>query len=280
MGVFGGILFPHFGHLMVETLSRSWWLVENGDGATPLVLQLYGSAESVPAYARKLFHLAGLNVHFVAPNTSIRVSNLIVPQTSLIERCWAHPNFLSVFRQIRGKVQSTFSGKTYGPRLFVARGKGVAQVFGEEIVQRELERQGYVTLDPSTAPLEDQIMAFANATHIVGSLGSAMHNVVYAERLEKITYLVRDTFVSQTYPAIDQASSKYDSYYFYAGLTPLPLQNGLDGPYLIDGEQCKALLYEAGFIKKKPSPTMNEAVKSRDDYMQAWALLHQKLHKS
>jgi len=268
--VFGGSLFPHFGHLMVESTARAWWIFDN-DASVPLVLQFQSTLTVVPDFAHRLFELSGMNVHVVAKDTAIRVGNLIIPEPALIERKQAHPKFLRFFDRIRDNVGAGGADAAYGTKLFVTRGKGVAQVFGEDIVATELQRQGYTLLDPTQTSLEDQVKAFAGATEIVGAIGSAMHGVVFASRAKRVAYLVRNAFASPTFPAIDQACGRHEAHYLYVGLTPLPQLGSLGGPYLIDSERACGLLFDAGFLQVKAAPSPAAVIASRDAYMAEWA---------
>ena len=269
-GVFGGVLFPHFGHLLVESTARSWWLVEH-EPTLPLVLQFQAGTDVIPKYAHQLFRLAGVGLHVVSKGGLSEVDRLVVPDPALVERMHGHPYFLKFFDRVRSAALTNPIKGEYGDLLFVARGAGVAQVFGEELVATELVRQGYRVLDPTATSLEEQIVAFSKATHIVGSIGSAMHNIVHAVRAQRVAYLVRQGAVSATFPAIDQACHRHEAHYFYVGLTPLMPHGQLDGPYLIDPELACHLLYENGFIQKRPEPSHCDVLGSRDAYMRDWA---------
>ncbi|MDP2080160.1 MAG: glycosyltransferase family 61 protein [Pseudotabrizicola sp.] len=270
VGVFGGTLFPHFVHLMVESTARSWWLLKN-EPSLPLILQFQAETDVVPSYFQKLFALAGIKTHIVPRGHLVEVKRLIIPEPALVERKHAHPDFLLFFDKVRTAALSHGKYPDYGTHLFVMRGQGVAQVFGEDVVSKELERQGYRMLDPSVVSMEEQISAFAGATHIVGSIGSAMHNVVYANKAQKVAYLVRTGSVSTTFPSIDQACGLYEAHYLYVGLTPLPVHGPLKGPYLIDAEMACHHLFEAGFLPHRVNLTLSDVIASRDAYMAQWA---------
>lgn len=199
--VYGGCLFAHFGHFMVESTARLWWTVENRDPA-PVIFHTLGNR--IPGFARRFMELAGITPVFLTPDQCCAVDSLVVPSAASIERIGAAPVWMRIFDALRENVGTDGQGRT-GELLFVSRGTGVAPVFGEATVQAALIAQGYEVLDPTQASLEDQVRAFARAQKIVGFVGSAMHNVVYAAHARQIAYLARVGAISATYPITDQA---------------------------------------------------------------------------
>lgn len=264
--VFGGYIFTHFGHFMLESMTRVWWAVEN-DFRGPVLFQTIG--DKVPQFARKLIDMAGLDAVFVSGDECWEVRNLIVPDVALVERSWANPRWKSPFRKIRDFAEST-AEHSKNDLLFVSRGSGTATVHGETEIQQELQKQGYKTLDPGNASIEEQIIAFSRARKIVGFVGSAMHNVVYSNRVQHVAYLMRGQSVSASFPIIDQCIGQYDSTYVYAARTPLPLKGNLAGPYFVDAEECCMSLFDAGLLSEKPQIDLRALIRARDDYMADW----------
>nr|WP_255700116.1 glycosyltransferase family 61 protein [Jiella avicenniae] len=251
---------------MVESTTRLWWIVQN-QYQGPVIFQMIGG--SVPQFARKFFSLLGIDARFVDARTGFRVRSLIIPAVAAVERGTVHEAFVTPFQHLA----KSFETPSQSRRIFVSRGQGVGAVFGEGTVQKALQSEGFEVLDPTQATLEEQVAAFASATEIVGSVGSAMHNVVYCRNARRIAYISRSLAVSPTFPAIDGALNSYDSYYIYAALSPLPVHSGLRGPYLIDSENCCKGLASAGFIPANFRVDPRDLVDERDLYMAEWCRL-------
>ncbi|NDW03758.1 glycosyltransferase family 61 protein [Jiella pacifica] len=265
--VYGGYILPHFGHFMIESTARLWWVALNRYQG-PVIFQTV--QPEVPDYAQRFFSLLGIRPVFLDGAEGVRVRSLIVPQAAAMERGGVHRSFTLPFQQIAEGSR----GKSGPERLYVSRGQGVGAVFGERTVQNVLRREGFAVLDPTRATLPEQIAAFANAREIVGCTGSAMHNVLYCRQAEKVAYLCRGGTIPPTFPAIDQAFASYESFYIYAALNPLPSTSGLMSPHLIDSEACCRHLFEAGFLSKPPQVDPRDLVEERDLYMREWRRLH------
>ena len=83
-----------------------------------------------------------------------------------------------------------------GPlKLFVAR---VGAVNGRNLanqaeIQAGLEARGYVTVNPGALSMEEQVVLFARATHIVGVEGAAMANLLFAVNARSVVVLASAT---------------------------------------------------------------------------------------
>jgi capsular polysaccharide biosynthesis protein len=238
--VYGGYLFGHFGHFTLESMARTWWAIDN-NFTGPIVFQLMGN--KVPEFAIKLLKMAGLNPVFVYAGDCLKINTLIVPDAAFVERSWAHSKFMVPFKKISDNLafNSEFRGDV---SLYVSRGFGVTPISGEIKIIHELKNRGFKILDPSLTSIEDQIAAFASAKFIVGCIGSAMHNVVYARRAEKVIYLARNNSVSPSYPIIDRCIEGYHSTYIYSGFnTPITSENP-SSKLQINSSYCLSMLSE------------------------------------
>lgn len=261
--VYGGCYFEHFGHFMVETTARLWWVVESGYKG-PVIFQVMSTG--IASFARTFFSMLGIDAVFVPRNTAVRIGRLTIPGASLVVQVWASKAFTRPFREVAKKLPSTGRGE----RLYVVRGRGVGSAFGEATVQKALEREGFQTLDPTEASLQEQIAAFANARQIVGVIGSAMHSLAYCQRAEQVGYLARSATISTTFPAIDDAIGSYDSHYLVNVLNPLPPHPNLQGPFLIDAEACCDQLAETGYLRRRSQVDLRDVIAERDLYMREW----------
>lgn len=261
--VYGGYFFSHFGHFVIETTTRLWWVVENNYKG-PVVFQMMGM--KVPTFAEEFFGLLGIRPVFVRGKKGVRAGSLIVPDVSAVERGWVSRAFIAPFQRLAEMCEARNSAE----RIFVLRGEGVAPAVGEGTLQELLQEEGYVTVDPARISLRQQIAAFAGAREIVGLVGSAMHNIVYSRKARRVAYISRTNSISNTFPSIDSALNAFDSYYIYAQLNPLPLHGGLRGPYLIDTLSCQEYLKKSRFLARDREISAKSLVQERESYMREW----------
>ncbi|MCE7028895.1 glycosyltransferase family 61 protein [Jiella avicenniae] len=265
--VYGGYVLPHFGHFMIESTARLWWVALNRFKG-PVLFQTID--REIPEYAQRFFSLLGIKPVFLNGSEGVRVRSLIVPDAAAMERGGIHRTFTLPFQHLAERS----TAQTGPEKLYVSRGQGVGVVFGELTVQNALRKDGFAVLDPTRATLAEQIAAFANAREIVGCTGSAMHNVLFCRRAAKVAYLCRGAAIPLTFPAIDQALGSHESFYVYAALNPLPATSGLMSPHLIDSQACCRHLFEAGFLSRPPQIDLRDLVEERDLYMREWRRLH------
>lgn len=84
-------------------------------------------------------------------------------------------------------------------RLFVTRpGNTVRKLVDNEKICAIAQSRGYRLVDPGSMTFEDQIKTFKNARHIVGVMGAAMTNIVFAPQNTRIVNIapanMPDTF--------------------------------------------------------------------------------------
>lgn len=175
--LFVGIGRHHFGHFLLECLSRFWPLAHGRyDGL--ILIPMHGiDIQSV--FERRLGAFVdllsdGLPVHFV--EAPIRVDSLDVPTQGMGHRDWitGTPEFR---RFIRGALGAKITAK--GPeRLYISRSqlkRSAQMVDQEQRIERLMRKAGYTIFHPQRHSLEVQCAHYAAARSIVGADGSAFH---------------------------------------------------------------------------------------------------------
>ncbi|MDD9726877.1 glycosyltransferase family 61 protein [Roseovarius sp. SK2] len=182
--LFIGIGRHHFGHFLLECISRLWPLSDGGhDG---LVLIPMHGIDFGAVFQRRLKAFVdllsdGLPVHFV--QSPVRIEELDVPTQGMGHRDWISgtPEFR---RFIRGRLQAVVTPegdeKIYLSRSLLKRaGQMVDQ---EERIERLMLKAGYTILHPQRHSLPEQCARYAAARQIVGPDGSAFHLAPFVMR--------------------------------------------------------------------------------------------------
>ena len=87
-----------------------------------------------------------------------------------------------------------------GSRLFVTRQEGRGRgLVNAAAVERRLVEAGFVVVNPEALLFAEQAAAFANAGVVVGSMGAAMTNTVFAPPGAKLLYLAPQGWVEPFY---------------------------------------------------------------------------------
>ncbi len=180
--VFAGLLLPHFGHAIVETLSRAWYLRAH-PGEAPLWLM---RAERPSHAAHELLACVGLRA---PPQSILRepalVEELVIPAQGCAFGGFFHP------AQAAALAVRPFGPPRSGHRIWLSRSalpEGTARIEGEAIVEAGLAGAGWTILRPEGLSLAEQLAALAGAEEIAGFMGSAFHLLLL---LDQVTARVR-----------------------------------------------------------------------------------------
>ncbi|PKO46932.1 MAG: hypothetical protein CVU29_04300 [Betaproteobacteria bacterium HGW-Betaproteobacteria-22] len=79
-----------------------------------------------------------------------------------------------------------FSGRRFHSRAIV----------NEYVIQRKLESEGFVSIDPSQLTFIEQVRMFSKAKYIVGASGAALLNMIWAPVGAKVVVLMNDSKVA------------------------------------------------------------------------------------
>ena len=193
--LWGGLLFDHFGHFMVESQSRIW-------NATCPTLHIDGIAfipksprrgpELMP-FQRDTFVAWGIeqSVRIVSAPTSFEA--LLVPNQGI-----GLGQLIGATPDMRSAAQKHFARdiSAEGPeRLYVSRSalpRQQGMMILEPFVEQALAQDGYAVFHPQTHDIRTQIARYKAARQIIFADGSPAHLFAYVARPDqKVAYLPR-----------------------------------------------------------------------------------------
>ena len=257
--LWGGVLWMHFGHFLVESSSRLWALdhldVEI-DGILFIPKRPRNGGE-VAGYQQDFINLIGCDKPVVSLDAPTRVERLIVPGQG-----FGLGSMITGTTPFRETVERRFA-KDIAPegakRLYISRSKlpaGRGNLIGEEALETALAEQGYTIFHPEKHGLGEQIAAYKAARKIIAAEGSALHLLaMVAKPSQQVAIVVRRP--SSATRGLEQHLQSF------AGITPVTLHHltrswkplGKAKSRLWMGEldmpALQADLAQAGFIKKR-----------------------------
>ncbi len=191
--LWGGVLWRHFGHFIVESTGRLWGL-DAVDGPVDGVLFM-------PKSPKNGTELAGFQSDFLTqagatPKVLIeptRVDELLVPGQGLgIGRIVIGTNACKSFFNDRFAPDIKPDGpeKLYVSRSAIGPTKGA--LICETQFEHNLAEQGYETFHPQQNDIATQIARYRAARHVIASEGSAIHMFGLVARPEqKLAVIIR-----------------------------------------------------------------------------------------
>lgn len=190
--VFGGVLIDHFGHNLVDCLSRMWYFAKNTDTPYKFVFLMMTNHKK---YVKDFFQLAGLDedrYEIITEATQFR--RVIIPDQAVFSiSSTAHPDWLLFFDKIKENIRKTLPAPN-ADKLYLTRTQlPEEKVFetNERYFERFFSERGYVCVAPEKLSLAEQINLIMNASSIVTTMGTLSHMMLFANQNANCTILLR-----------------------------------------------------------------------------------------
>lgn len=165
---YGGLIDYHFGHFMLETLTRQWWLRRVTSG--PIIWHRQIPLDIQP-WQVEIFSLCGIDVgRFLYVTEPLLVKEISVPEPGLVLDLSYHPiwaDSMGVF---------PFRDPTPGKKVWMSRAK-LPQDFGhvsqEDEIEDQLISQGWKIVHPHLMTNTELLYFTSDAETISGFAASA-----------------------------------------------------------------------------------------------------------
>jgi hypothetical protein len=180
--VYLGMLFNHFGRVLLESLARIWYLNE----VQPTVRVVFNNANSAQAayapWVPRLLAAFGIpRERIVMLDRPTRLRRAIVPEPLFEQYYSAHEDMVRPFREVAQRVAA--DAKPSNQPLYLSRSRLTSRqrpVIGEPELEDLLRDIGFAIAYPETMTIEDQVRLINGHSEIFSSLGSAAHNILFA----------------------------------------------------------------------------------------------------
>ncbi|MGJ8616696.1 MAG: FkbM family methyltransferase [Sulfitobacter sp.] len=193
--LWGGLLWMHFGHFLVESTARLWALdnlKEPIDGILFAPKRPRNGSEVHP-FQNEFVQLMGADVPVECLDGPARVERLIVPGQgfglgSMIEGTQHYRD--AIARNFAKDIKAEGPDKIYISRSRLPAGRG--NLIGEAELEKHLTKQGYTIYHPEKHDLTSQIATYKAARQIIAAEGSALHLLaMVAQADQQVAIIVR-----------------------------------------------------------------------------------------
>jgi capsular polysaccharide biosynthesis protein len=174
---YGGLAMSHFGHFLLEALSRLWFLRDRPE--LPVVwhwIDLPVAHTPWQGWMEQVLHLAGLGGHrHVILRQPMVAAEILVPAPGFVPHRALHPDQARALAVVAGDAGAP------GGRVWLSRRHLPPQfgrIEGEGALEALLTARGWTVLRPETLPVGQQAGIFAAAEVVSGFAGSALHAVL------------------------------------------------------------------------------------------------------
>lgn len=172
--VFGGFLFDHYGHFLLESLGRLWFA--DADRDTPVVW-IAGTGGTWRPWMTELADLVGVGADrrvLNADDGALEVGSLLVADQGFEVNRYLHPWLLDRLAVVPA------GDPTPGHHVWLSRSAlgDIAGVDEEVEIERRLADEGWSIVHPEQLTVAEQVTLLRSAAHVSGIEGSAFHTLV------------------------------------------------------------------------------------------------------
>lgn len=276
--MFGGLMFGHFGHFLVEATARLWAYEKLQDKIDGIVF--------VPKVQRNIGHvmnvytpfmrLLGIDCPLYNLQNPTRFDAVQVPQQGfgMFGMIAGLPEYRDFMRNRMGQhVADDGAKKLYVSRSLLPEQRG--GLLGEPVIEKYLEAEGYRIFHPQKHSHEEQLAAYKSADFIISPDGSPLHMAALVVKPStKIAVMARRPNVAEQFEIQFKAFCNIDTVTINALKGHwIPVNNARPSRLSygeIDFVETYRCLKEGGLITGgKPWPDMTDP--ERDEVMEALA---------
>lgn len=244
--LFGGCLVDHYGHFLIDSMSRLW--ARHEYPRLPILFMKPQSWRDHPAYGREIFGELGLLDRIVTVDEPTVFREVICPGTAFEYR-WrvfsvADEPHTAVTRGIGRARRRTWPRPVYLTRSGLSTSLRKSEA--EPELEAELSRRGIDIIRVETLPLSDQIGLFEQAPLILGTMGSAFHTSLFPLRSKASLGMLTWARGTENYLLVD-AVKQHSSHYLKSMVFDAERRD-----FVLDVERSLRLLEEAKLIATRP----------------------------
>ena len=192
--VYCGYMVNHWGHFLIEGVTRLWYFLEQDASVDKYVFFLdEGEQRQIQGNYREFFQLLGIwdKLEFINRPTTFR--RVIVPELGIHMRQGYTPKLLGVFDRIAENVRPQPDWET-PEKIYFSRSqfqKGQPFEFGFDALDNFFAKNGYTILYPEKVPLS-RMIHYIRSCQVVATLsGSLPHNMLFGRSGQKVEIIER-----------------------------------------------------------------------------------------
>jgi len=188
--IFAGYLVNHYGHFLVESINRAWYLKKFPNKK---IIWITGSKEAkFNLWQEEILDILNIKNKYVLVSQPTKIETLIVPDAGFI--------YKNHFNCEHAKSIGLFDSKEIqkGKKVWLSRSGDVLKnkftIKNEPELEKVLEKKGWIIFHPEQHSVKTQIKMICYAERIAGFMGSAFHSIIFLNNPSaKITIFNRNS---------------------------------------------------------------------------------------
>jgi capsular polysaccharide biosynthesis protein len=185
--LYGGVFLRHYGHFLLESLSRFWAMKAYPD--LPVVWQFFKEQKRPDPWQAEVLDIVGIKPdRILLVRQPTRFATLIAADEGVRINTFFHP------AQVEALASYQFRAPQTSKRVWLSRRKlkvGAGRVLDEEAIEERLAGLGWRVVNPETLSVREQLDAMADAGTLGGFVGSAYHTLILGRDVQAKVRMVR-----------------------------------------------------------------------------------------
>jgi hypothetical protein len=181
--VYCGRFFNHYGHFLLESLSR---LTNIRKFPNLLCVYVQHTEDDLCHWQKEIFQLLGIKNKFILIDKPTGFRKLLVPKPGYIiqtEFTDEHNKFLSTIEA---------SSVCLGKKIFLSRKNIGKKIYSnEDVVEQILLRNGWNIIYPETMSVAEQLHEISSSEIVLGIEGSAFHSIILLKNLHTKIFAIK-----------------------------------------------------------------------------------------
>jgi len=254
--IFAGYFLNHWGHFILEHVSRLWYFLNEKDTSLPIV---YLGDRKLQGSYLEFFELLGINAdRLVWVDKITKFRKIHIPDVSMVAMDYYTNEYAKIFEKIRAGVSKD---NNYPKKIFFTRRnltKATITDFGAiKEIEDFFENNGYTLISPEKLSLKEQIKYLKSCEEYACVSGTLPHNLLFADNNIKSIILNKSYGINPHQPLIEKVRG-ITPLYIDTHVSILPENIGL-GPFFFS--------FSENLIKWGTDNNLNYIPCSNDKYL-------------
>lgn len=199
--IYLGLLFNHYGRVLLESLARIWYL-NDVDPSAKVIFNNANSAQADHApWVPRILSMFGIPPErILSLKVPTRLRRAIVPEPLFEQLYSAHREMVRPFREAASRVAGDVMPSEQP--LYLSRSRLSSRqrpVIGEPELEDVLRDNGFLVAYPETMTIEEQVRLINAHQDIFSCLGSAAHTILFALGQPRLHLLVSRDAIPANY---------------------------------------------------------------------------------
>ena len=187
----GWLMHHHYGHFLLESLARSWYLLKS-DQALRVGVLPYVRASLREPFRRvlRLLNIPEERLLFIEQPT--RFPQIYIPEPLYELLGTAHVQAIGPFQHIAERILSESEPIASNQPVYLSRSTLPGHrraITGEPEFESALRERGFLIVYPESLTFDEQVLLFNSHHDYIGCFGSAMHSVLFAQHRPRLHLL-------------------------------------------------------------------------------------------